>query len=89
MTKKAAGSGAEEAPKEKAETVRTVAYVVNRPYSAGEAPEIVTARVKREHDNPDVLDLVLVEPTHGGEAEVKGVRKSDGQALGTWHEGVK
>lgn len=87
MTKKAKGGGA---AKEEVEDVRTVLYVVNRPYSAGEAPEIVTARVKKEYeDDEDLLDLVIIESGHGGEPEVKGVRKSDAHEVGTWHEGVK
>lgn len=89
MTKKASKGTAAAAEGQEAD-VRTVQYVVNRPYSAGEAPEIVTARVKKVHDDDeDLLDLVLVEPTHGGEPEVKGVRKSEGREVGTWHEGVK
>jgi hypothetical protein len=88
MTKKVQGGAP--AAKQKAEDVRTVLYVVNRPYSAGEAPEIVTARVKKEHEgDEDLLDLVIIEPSHGGEPEVKGVRKSEGREVGTWHEGVK
>jgi hypothetical protein len=87
MTKKATATGA--AADSAEPDARTVQYVVNRPYSAGEAPEIVTARVKREHSDPDVLDLVVVTPGHGGEAEVKHVRRSDAREVNTWFEASK
>lgn len=64
--------------------VRSVSYVVNRPYSAGEHFDIITAYVKKEHeDDADVLDLA-VEP--GAAATFKGVRRSDAREPGTWHE---
>jgi hypothetical protein len=88
-TKKATGKRktTAAASEEQAADVRTVRYVVNRPYSAGEAPDIVTARVKKEHeDDAEVLDLVIIEPGHGGEPTVKGVRRSDGREVGTWFE---
>jgi len=84
-TKKAktkAAAGASEG-----EVARTVRYVLNRPYSAGEPPEVVTAAVKKEHDeDPDLLDLVL-DGAGDGEAVVKGARRSDRQEPGTWFEG--
>lgn len=83
-SKKAAASAA---PAEQGEESRTVKYVVNRPYSAGEAPDIATARVKKEYeDDPDLLDLVIIDPGHGGEPTVKGVRRSDRREVGTWFE---
>lgn len=60
---------------------RTVRYVVNRPYSAGEPYDIVTASVVREHEDPSLLDLA-----HGSN-EVQRVRRSDRQEPGTWHQG--
>lgn len=60
---------------------RTVRYVVTRPLSAGEVPEVVTARVVRQHEDPDVLDLAV------GDEEVTGVRRSERRhEPGTWHE---
>ena len=66
---------------------RSVFYVVNRPYSAGEAPDIVPARVRREHEgDPDVLDLYIRAKDNGGEPlDVYGVRRSERQEPGTWY----
>ncbi len=92
MTKKATGrrpAAADDAAEEQGAEVRTVEYVVNRPYSAGEAPDIVTARVKKEYeDDPDLLDLVITDPGHGGEPTIKGARRSDSRAIGTWFDPV-
>lgn len=88
MTKKASQktAGAEEA---KAEDVRTVRYVVNRPYSAGEAPDIVDAEVTHEYeDEADLLRLRLVNPPRGVEEDQKRVRRSDRREVGTWFEEV-
>lgn len=63
-----------------AEPVRTVRYVINRPYSAGETPDIVTASVVGRHEDPDVLDLAY------GDTQVQRVRRSNRQEPGTWHE---
>lgn len=82
-----AGAAAEE----KSSAARYVRYVKNRPYSAGEAPEVVTARVRREHEtDADVLDLYVRAKDNGGEPlEVYGVRRSRRQEPGTWYEEVK
>lgn len=85
MTKKKQGA-AEEHAAAKREEPRTVNYVVNRPYSAAEAPEIVQARVKKEHDEKDVLDLVVDGPD-GNEQTIKEVRRSDRREPGTWFKG--
>jgi hypothetical protein len=68
---------------------RVVQYVSTRPLSAGEPPDIVPARVKRQvGDDPNILDLIIVGP--GGEdVEVLEVRRSDRQEPGTWFEGGK
>ena len=72
------------------EGVRTVLYVVNRPYSAGEAPDIVKAQVKKEYeDDPDTLDLTFTDPQTEEAAEAKRARRSDRQEPATWHEGGK
>jgi hypothetical protein len=90
MTKKAttkraaAGSAAEEA---EVPAVRTVKYVVNRPYSAGEAPDIVDAEVTHEYeDEGDLLRLKLIDPPRGVEPDVKRVRRSALREVGTWFE---
>jgi hypothetical protein len=89
MTKKAASkeqAGAEEAT---AANVRTVRYVVNRPYSAGEAPDIVDAEVTHEYeDEGGLLRLRLVNPPRGVEEDQKRVRHSDRREPGTWFEEV-
>lgn len=59
----------------------TVRYVVNRPYSAGEPYDIVTASVVKEHDDQNVLDLAY------GDQQAEHVRRSDRQEPGTWHQG--
>lgn len=65
---------------------REVQYVGTRPLSAGEPPDIVPARVKRQiGDDPNVLDLIIEGP--GGEdVEVLNVRRSDRQEPSTWFE---
>jgi hypothetical protein len=63
-----------------ASTTRTVSYVVNRPYVAGEHPDIVQATVVRETGNPDVLDLKV------GDVEFKDVPRSKDYRPGTWVE---
>lgn len=79
MGKQKKEGAAEAAPREEA---RTVLYVVNRPYSAGEAPEIVEAVVKREDDeDKDVLDLKV------GDETIKGVRRDDRRTPGAWFKG--
>ena len=68
---------------------REVLYVGTRPLSAGESPDIIPARVKRQvGDDPNVLDLIIIGP--GGEdVEVLNVRRSDRQEPGTWFGGGK
>lgn len=81
MTKKKKADDAEEQG-------RTVLYVVNRPYSAGEAPDIVKAQVRKEYeDDPDTLDLTFTDPRTEDAADAKRARRSDRQEPGTWHEG--
>ena len=65
---------------------RKVQYVGTRPLSAGESPDIIPARVKRQvGDDPNILDLIIEDP--GGEdVEVLNVRRSDRQQPGTWFE---
>ena len=90
-TKRAAGAAAEkEVAEEAAEAaVRTVKYVVNRPYSAGEAPDIVDAEVVHEYeDEEDLLRLKLINPPRGVEEDVKRVRRDDARTLGTWFDVV-
>ncbi len=83
-TKKAAGSAAGEA---EAPAARIVKYVVNRPYSAGEAPDIVDAEVTHEYeDGDDLLRLKLIDPPAGVEEDQKRVRRSDRHEVGTWFE---
>jgi hypothetical protein len=84
-TRKVAGeSAAEEA---EAPPVRTVKYVVNRPYSAGEPHDIVDAEVVHEYEDEDgLLRLKLIDPPPGVDADVKRVRRSDRRELGTWFE---
>lgn len=69
-----------------ASQARDIKYVGTRPLSAGEPPDIVPARVKRQvGDDPNMLDLIIVGP--GGEdVEVLNVRRSDRQEPGTWFE---
>lgn len=82
MTKKAATKAAPGEKTEERAEPRTVHYVLNRPYSAGEAPEVVEAVVKREDDeDKDVLDLKV------GEETIKGVRRDDARTPGTWFKG--
>jgi hypothetical protein len=90
MTKKAskrAAGDAADAPEAEAPPARVVKYVVNRPYSAGEAPDIVDAEVTHEYeDGEDLLRLRLVNPPRGVEDDVKRVRRDDARALGTWFD---
>lgn len=90
MTKKAskrAASAAADAAEPEEPTARTVKYVVNRPYSAGEPFDIVDAEVVHEYeDGEDLLRLRLLNPPPGVEEDVKRVRRSDDRALGTWFE---
>jgi hypothetical protein len=68
---------------------REVQYVGTRPLSAGEPPDIVPARVKRQvGDDPNLLDLIIEGPD-GNDAEVLNVRRSDRQEPGAWFEGGK
>jgi hypothetical protein len=83
-TKRAAPAAADEAEEPAA---RVVKYVVNRPYSAGEAPDIVDAEVTHEYEDEDgLLRLRLVDPPRGVEDDVKRVRRSDRREPGTWFE---
>jgi hypothetical protein len=83
-TKRAAGAAASEAEEPAA---RVVKYVVNRPYSAGEAPDIVDAEVTHEYeDGADLLRLKLIDPPRGVEEDQKRVRRSDLRDVGTWFE---
>lgn len=77
----AAVKAAEETP------ARRVRYVVNRPYSAGEAPDIVDAGVVHEYEGEkDLLRLRLINPPRGVDDDVKRVPRSDRREIGTWHE---
>jgi hypothetical protein len=61
-----------------------VRYVVNRPYSAGEAHDVVTARVVKTYDeDPGLLDLAYG-PKEDATA-VTAACRSDRQEPGTWH----
>jgi hypothetical protein len=85
-TKKSAGEAAD-AHEAEAPAARVVKYVVNRPYSAGEAPDIVDAEVTHEYEGEeDLLRLRLVNPPRGVEDDVKRVRRSDRREVGTWFE---
>jgi hypothetical protein len=91
MTKKASKKGAARPPavESKAEEPagRSVKYVVNRPYSAGEALDIVDALVVHEYeDEDDLLRLKLIDPPRGVEEDQKRVRRSDLREVGTWFE---
>lgn len=89
MTKKASkrAAGSAVAAEAEAPAVRTVKYVVNRPYSAGEAPDIVDAEVTHEYeDGEDLLRLKLINPPRGVEEDQKRVRRSDRREVGTWFE---
>lgn len=84
-TKKAEGNSAAAGAEEPA--ARTVRYVVNRPYSAGEHYDIVDAEVVHEYEGEeDLLRLKLIDPPEGVEPDVKHVRRSDRQEPGTWFE---
>lgn len=77
------------APQPQPASADEVSYVANRPYSAGEPPDIVPARVKRQVGaDPNILDLI-VEGPGGEDVEVLNVRRSDRQEPGTWFEGGK
>ncbi|HEX8117631.1 MAG TPA: hypothetical protein VF521_10205, partial [Pyrinomonadaceae bacterium] len=77
----AAAAAAEES------AARTVQYVVNRPYSAGEPYDIVDAEVTHEYeDEDDLLRLKLIDPPAGVEEDQKRVRHSDRREPGTWFE---
>lgn len=85
VSKKAAGKSAAEEAEEPA--ARVVRYVVNRPYSAGEPPDIVDAEVTHEYeDEDDLLRLKLINPPRGVDDDQKRVRRSDLRELGTWFE---
>lgn len=90
MTKKAskrAAGGAADVAEAEAPAVRTVKYVVNRPYSAGEPLDIVDAEVAHEYeDEEDLLRLKLINPPRGVDDDVKRVRRSDQREVGTWFE---
>jgi hypothetical protein len=89
MTKKASKKAAAGSAAENAEgpAVRTVKYVVNRPYSAGEAPDIVDAEVVHEYEDEDgLLRLKLIDPPRGVDDDQKRVRRSDRREVGTWFE---
>ena len=92
MTKKAAGKRAASdaaAAETEAPTARTVKYVVNRPYSAGEPFDIVDAEVTHEYeDEDDLLRLKLINPPRGVDDDQKRVRRSDQREVGTWFEEV-
>jgi hypothetical protein len=84
--KKAAGGPAAGGEAEEP-AVRTVRYVVNRPYSAGEVPDIVDAEVTHEYeDEVDLLRLKLIDPPRGVDDDQKRVRRSDRRDVGTWFE---
>jgi hypothetical protein len=69
--------------------VRDIKYVVSRPLSAGESPDIVPARIKRQvGDDPNILDLIIEGPD-GKDEEVLEVRRSDRQEPSMWFEGGK
>lgn len=86
-SKKAAGSAAAEEAGAEEPAGRIVKYVVNRPYSAGEAYDIVDAEVTHEYEGEeDVLRLRLIDPPSGVEDDVKRVRRSDRREPGTWFE---
>lgn len=85
-TKKASGNAADAAEAE-APAGRTVKYVVNRPYSAGEHHDIVDAQVTHEYEEEeDLLRLRLINPPRGVEDDVKRVRRSERREVGTWFE---
>ncbi|HEX8336079.1 MAG TPA: hypothetical protein VF621_05075 [Pyrinomonadaceae bacterium] len=66
---------------------RTVKYVVNRPYSAGEPFDIVDAQVEHEYEGEeDLLRLRLIDPPRGVEEDQKRVRRSGRREVGTWFE---
>jgi hypothetical protein len=84
-SKKAAGSAAADEAEEPA--VRTVKFVVNRPYSAGEHYDIVDAEVAHEYeDEENLLRLRLIDPPRGVDDDQKRVRRSDLREVGTWFE---
>jgi hypothetical protein len=87
MAKKGSKKAAADAPAEREAEVRTVKYVVNRPYSAGEPFDIVDAQVAHEYeDEEDLLRLRLINPPRGVEEDVKRVRLGDAGAPGTWFD---
>jgi hypothetical protein len=89
MTKKVSKKAAGAAAAEEAEgpAVRTVKYVVARPYSAGESHDIVDAEVVHEYEGEeDVLRLKLIDPPRGVDEDQKRVRHSDLREVGTWFE---
>jgi hypothetical protein len=88
MTKKASKRAAPAAAETAEEAaIRTVKYVVNRPYSAGEHLDIVDAEVAHEYeDETDLLRLKLINPPADVEEDQKRVRFSDRHELGTWFE---
>lgn len=90
MTKKATSkraAGAADTGEAEEPAGRVVKYVVNRPYSAGEAPDIVDAEVTHEYeDEDDLLRLKLIDPPRGVDEDQKRVRRSDLREPGTWFE---
>lgn len=59
-----------------------VSFVVNRPYVAGEAPDIVEATVTKMHDKKlGVIDLTV----EGDEEKKTSVRYSERREPLTWH----
>lgn len=89
MTRRPSNRVADEAATKEAEetAARTVKYVVNRPYSAGEHYDIVDAEVTHEYeDEDDLLRLKLIDAPAGVEEDQKRVRRSDRREPGMWFE---
>lgn len=85
-TSKKPEGNSEQAPPEprRAHAGDRVGYVLDRGYSAGEAPEIVKARISHVHDSDEgIVDLVV---GSGDGAVTKTSRRySEGREVGTWH----
>ncbi len=90
MTKKAGtkkGAGSTAAAEAEEPAARVVRYMVNRPYSAGEHPDIVDAEVVHEYEGEeDLLRLRLIDPPRGVDDDARRVRRSDRHEPGTWFE---
>jgi hypothetical protein len=85
--KRAAAAPAATGAEAEEPVVRTVKYVVNRPYSAGESLDIVDAEVVHEYEGEeDLLRLKLINPPRGVDEDQKRVRRSDLREVGTWFE---